>query len=173
MAQQSTHWSIELWSCGVGIRSLYEFYCKGTNWLLLLNYVNEYKQMHRWQFELKGPWIAIVSQQPKSSHIAIFLVMICVQKSQRLNLKLIFIIIMEAPSITWLHVSIPWWVMCSEELHNWQIFEGQLVLHFWSWRWSSMQANSKQWHNDQLTSKANDKKESSWWYFMYVTHHSK
>jgi hypothetical protein len=52
---------------------------------------------------LKGPWIAIVSQQPKSSRIAIFLVMICVQKSQRLNLKLIFIIIMEAPSITCQH----------------------------------------------------------------------
>ena len=71
--------------------------------LLLLNHVNECKQMHGWQFELKGPWIAIVSQQPKSSHIAIFLVMICVQKSQRLNLKLIFIIIMEAPRLTFQH----------------------------------------------------------------------
>ena len=74
--------------------------------LLLLNHVNECKQMHRWQFELKGPWIVVALQQPKSSGIAIFLVMICVQKSQRLNLKLISIIKMEAPRLTFQHTFI-------------------------------------------------------------------
>lgn len=45
-------------------------------WIMWMSANN--KQMHRWQFESKGLWIVVVSQQPKSSHVPNFLVMISI-----------------------------------------------------------------------------------------------